>query len=162
DDLERVAVRVAQRVGVGEGAGDLVGDGAGEPGRKEHAERTAAAQQPAQIDAVEPLHGEVALAAHGAELEQLDDAGVVELRAHARLAHQRVDEALVVGERRAQALDDALAHDAALVLNRGAVDDAHAALADGLEEAIAAEWFADRWLKQERQTRSPSVRALSS
>jgi hypothetical protein len=79
------------------------------------------------------------LAVDDAELEQLDDAGVVQAGAQARLADERLDEGRVLGDRGVDALDDAAAGDAARVVDLGAVDDAHSSFAEPLHEPVAPE-----------------------
>jgi hypothetical protein len=125
-----------------ERAGHLGGDEAGNAGRDRRALGLALLDEAAQIDPVQPLHGEEALVVDGAELEELHDAGMMQVRTHPRLADQRVDEEPVASQRRPDALDDALANHAMGILDGGAVDDTHSAFAELLQEPVPAEHLA--------------------
>ena len=118
-------------VRVGERLGDGDADGGG--ARRRH---RAAARDVRQAVAVEQLHDEEQQAVVGlAEVGDADAVVVIEARGRARLAVEARDRFGVGGELGAQDLDrDRLVHER---VGR-AVDGAHAALAEPLEQTIAA------------------------
>jgi hypothetical protein len=123
-------VRVVQR------AGDGLGDGERDRWRQAALDRERAVER----DAVDELHGDPRQAAVLAEVVGLDDVGVVEQAAEARLAHERAAETRVVlRDVRADELDGAALREALGPLQPGLEHARHAALAEEAPQRVAAD-----------------------
>ncbi len=107
DEAERLAV-LGEPVRVGEPPGDLEADLRGEHGRERALEEPRPPVQLGQRLPPHVLHGEVVAVLVAVEVEDVDHVGVVQLRGDAGLGDEHLHEARVVGERRANPLDDHL------------------------------------------------------
>ena len=106
DQAHGPALGVAGVVGVVQGVqhlhGDEHGDGQGQP----HLLAGGRAQQRQGVEAVDELEGDEVLALHLAEVDDLDDLRVDELRGQLRLVDEHRDEVLVRRQVRQDPLDD--------------------------------------------------------
>ena len=136
DQAERVTgvielvVRVVERVAQLEQQPDRDVD------RRRAADPARVAQDPADIAAVDVLHRDEVRRAHPAELEQLDDVGVVQEGGELGLAHERLDEAGVCREMRQQTLERHHAFEPFNPALERAMHRRHAAHPEPLEDEI--------------------------
>ena len=85
------------------------------------------------------LHGDEVLAVDLAELDDLDDVRVLELRAQLGFPDEVGDQLGVVDQLREQALERDLAPHAGAVVDRGAMDDGHPTCAQTLVHLVRSE-----------------------
>jgi hypothetical protein len=138
-DAEGAAEFVAAGVGVGEAGRDLVGDVRGDDDGDALAVAADGVDQAHEVLALDELHRQVEAAVDLAEVEDLDDVGVVEAEGDLRLVDEHPRELGLVGELLADLLDDDALDQALGDRDVGEVDLGHAALADPLGEGVAAE-----------------------
>src|SRR5262249_538390 len=134
DDALLLAVFVGLAVRVVEPAADLLHDVRRQPVRHAPAELGALLQEAQEADALDGLHGEGEGRADLPEVEDLDDAGVVQAERDLRLVDEHADEVARARERRMDLLDDELLAEPLRDGAAGEEDLRHAAGADALLE----------------------------
>ena len=85
------------------------------------------------------LHRQVVTVLVAVEVEDVDDVGVVQLRGDPGLGDEHLDEARVVGERRADPLDDHLLLEALGAVRLGKEDLRHPALGELAPDDVPAD-----------------------
>jgi hypothetical protein len=141
-DTQRLAIVVVLAMGVREPGRRLVGDVRGDDRRKGIADVAHGMEQPHQVDALDQLHRQVERAVDLAEVEDLDDVGVIERQRDLGLVDEHPHELALVGEVLADLLDDDALGQTLGDAHVGEVDLGHTALADLLRQHVAAE---DLW-----------------
>ena len=140
-------------VGGVEGRGHAVGDRQ----RAGRLEGALAAQQRAQVGAVDVAHDQVQPSVDLAGVVDGDDVRVVEARGEARLPQQPLAEGGVVGALRGEQLDGHVASEALVVRPEHL---AHAAAADARIDAVAGELVAGAQGPARRHAREPTPMAM--
>ena len=126
-------------VRVGEPATDLAAD-VGDQLRPRRAERLPdRAHRLGQVVAADVLHRDEVLALDRAQLEDVDDVGMVEARGQLRLLDEHLDERRVIGEVGENPFDDEHAFEAGRALDASLVHLRHTASSDALEQRVLAE-----------------------
>ena len=97
------------------------------------------ARDPAQVLAVQVLHGEEVRAAHLADVIDVGDVGLVQRGGQARLAQEHPDELLVRGVLRQDALEDDVLLEAFDSRRPRQVDLRHPAIGDAVHDLVFAE-----------------------
>jgi hypothetical protein len=138
-DVHRLALHVARVVRVVEGLEDLVDHEDGQVPRHVQLLLRARPQEAQRVGAVDELEGDEVLPAHVAEVEDLDDLRVRELRRQLRLVDEHRDERRVGREVREDPLDDEDLLEPVRGANLRAEDLGHASDGEALEERVAAE-----------------------
>jgi hypothetical protein len=139
DQSQGLAVVVALGVGVLEGLAGLDEQRQRDVDRRRPRHLAGLAQDAPDVAAVDVLHRDEVDAADLAQLEELDDVGVVEHERELGLAHEGLDEGRVLGQVRQEALERHHALDALDAALLGAVDRRHPADAEALEDGVRAE-----------------------
>jgi hypothetical protein len=111
-----------------------------ELGRPRRWQRPALVQQPAEVRSLDPAHRDVEAAVVVACVVDGDHVRVVELRGHARLAHEAGPEPLVARELRRDHLER---DDPVELAVAGAIDHAHAAAARDRLDGVAGDLRAE-------------------
>jgi hypothetical protein len=130
---------VGQPVRVGEAPGHLEGDLRSEHRRKGAVEGARASVQLGERLPADVLHRQVVAVLVAIEVEDVDHVGVVQLRGDAGLGDEHLDEARVVGERRADPLDDHLLLEALRPVRLGEEDLRHPALGELAPDDVPAD-----------------------
>ena len=139
DDADRRAVVVALVVGVGEAGRGLMGDVGGDHRRDPLAAAGDRVEEAHQVDALDQLHRQVEVAVDLAEVEDLDDVGVVEAEGDLRLVDEHPRVLGLIGAVAADLLDHEALGEALTDGDRRRVDLGHAPLTDLSVEGVAAE-----------------------
>ncbi len=136
DDAQRLARRVLRHVGVEQPLAQARDEPRGDARRHHLALLLLLLQQAAEIDTVHPLHRDEGRAVEVPQLEELDDARVVQRRRDARLVEEHADELGLLREVREDALEH---HHAVAARVLGEEQLRHAADGEPLEQQVRAE-----------------------
>jgi hypothetical protein len=144
-DSQRARLLVAAAVRVIERLGHLGGDVDRQAEWQRLLLAAAAGKKRGEVEPRHVLHGHevggglAAREVDAAEVEHLDDVRVREAHRELGLVHEEVDEALVLGQARQDALDDQDLLEALDTEALGLEDLGHAALAEALEQSVSSE-----------------------
>ena len=134
NDPERALIRTARRVGVLQGLADLGADVQDQLHRQALAPNVEPLHQSAQIAAVDVLHHQEVLAVvTEADVEDLDDVAVTQVREDVGLGDQELDEATILRQMRQDPLDGDRLLEPASSDGLAAEDLGHATGADALD-----------------------------
>ncbi len=136
DDVERLPVGAAHLVGVGEALADLGGDEAGGLDGEALPAGLHVLDDLLEIGAVDVLHHDEVGVLADADVEDLGHVGVREVRGEARLVEEHGDEALLLAQRREDALDGDLLLEALDARALGEEHLRHAARGEALEDPV--------------------------
>jgi hypothetical protein len=137
DQEDIVGLEIAVQDAGGVGGSHCAGDLADHAQRVGHGQRTVALEPGRQVGALEQLHDQVGGAVLGvAEIEDLDDAGVVDRRRRAGLVEEPIDDAVVVRDVGVEQLDRGAPAEQRVLAE---VDRPHTAGPDRGEDAIRAD-----------------------
>ena len=139
DEIELLAILALQLVGSVQALGGVGDDAARNLGGHRRAELLGAAHDLAERLAVQVLHGDPEAVGLLAEVEDRRDVRVRDARRDARLVEEHLDEALVLDEVGVDALDGDPLLEAARPVDAREVNARHAADADFVDDAVAAE-----------------------